>query len=87
MESITQNGLKITLKKCQLFREELQYISNTIFIKDKRVCLQTLKSRLEAIQKLKPPMTVKGYRSFEGMVNFLGIFCSELQKFLKPIYS
>ena len=31
-------------------------------------------------------MTVKGCRSFAGMVNFLSIFCSELQKLLKPIY-
>ena len=43
-------------------------------------------SRLEAIQKLKPPTTVKGCRSFAGMVNFLSIFCQDLQKLLKPIY-
>ena len=41
---------------------------------------------LEAIQKLNSPMTVKGCRSFTGMVNFLRIFCPELQKLLKPIY-
>ena len=29
---------------------------------------------------------VKGCRSFAGMVNFLSIFCPELQKVLKPIY-
>ena len=38
------------------------------------------------LQKLKPPMAVKGCRSFVGMVNFLSIFCPELQKLLKPIY-
>ena len=31
-------------------------------------------------------MTVKGCRSFAGMVNFSSIFCPELQKLLKPIY-
>ena len=31
-------------------------------------------------------MTVKGCRSFTGMVNFLSLFCPESQKFLKPIY-
>ena len=45
-----------------------------------------LHSRLEAIQKLEPPVTVKGCRSFAGMVNFLSIFCQDLQKLLKPIY-
>ena len=32
------------------------------------------------------PTTVKGCRSFAGMVNFLNMFCPELQKLLKPIY-
>ena len=29
---------------------------------------------------------IKGCRSFAGMVNFISIFCPELQKLLKPIY-
>ena len=61
-------------------------MGNTIFIKDRRACVKPLQCRLEAIQKLKAPMTVKGCRSFAGMVNFLSIFCPELQKLLKPIY-
>ena len=48
---------------------------------------KTLRSRLETIQKLKPPTTIKGCRSFVGMVNFASIFCPELQKLLKPIYN
>ena len=31
--------LKISTKKCQLFKTELQYMGNIIFIKDKRVLL------------------------------------------------
>ena len=42
--------------------------------------------RLEAIQKLQPPGTPKGCRSFAGVVNFLSMFCPELQTLLKPIY-
>ena len=61
-------------------------MGNTIFIKDGRVCVKPLRNRLGAIQKLQPPTTVKGCRSFAGMVNFLSIFCPELQKLLKPIY-
>ena len=72
-------------KKFQLFRKELQYIGNMIFIEDRRVCIKPLRSRLEAIQKLRLPMTVKVCRSFSGMVNFLSIFCPELQKLLNPI--
>ena len=79
-------GLKISPKKCQLFRKVLQCMRNTIFIKDSRVCVKSLWSRLEAIQKLKPPTTVKGCRSFVGIVNFFNLFCLEWQKWLKPIY-
>ena len=35
---------------------------------------------------MQPPITPKGCRSFMGMVNFLNMFCPELQKLLKPIY-
>ena len=61
-------------------------MGNEIFMQDKRVCVQPLRSMLEAIQKLQPPSTVKGSRTFVGMVNVLSIFCPELQKLLKPIY-
>ena len=92
LQALCKNGLKISPKKCQLFRTELQYMGNTIFNKEKRVCVKSLRSRLEAIQKLKPPMNQKGCRSFvgcrsfAGVVNFVSIFCPELQKLLKPIH-
>ena len=45
-----KNALKISPRKCQLFRKELQYMGNTIFIKNRRVCIKPLQSRLEAIK-------------------------------------
>ena len=86
LKALLKNGLKISPRKCQLFKTELQYMGNTIFIQGKRVCVKPLRSRLEAIQKLEPPKTVEGCRSFAGTVNFLSIFCQDLQKLLKPIY-
>ena len=47
---------------------------------------ETTEERLEAIQKLQPPKTPKGCKSFAGVVNFLSMFCPELQKLRKPIY-
>ena len=61
-------------------------MANKIFIEKKKVCVKPLRSRLEAIQKLQPPKTPQGCRSFVGVVNFLSIFCPELQKLLKPTY-
>ena len=85
LKALLKNGLKISPKKCQLFRTNLHYMGNEIFIQNKRACVKPLQSRLEAIQKLQHPTTVKGCRSFVGMVNFLSMFCPELQKLLKPI--
>ena len=82
---LLKNGLKISPKKCQLFRTNLHYMGNKIFIQNKRVYVQPLRSRLEVIQKLQPPQE-KSCTSFAGMVNFLNMFCTELQKLLKPIY-
>ena len=86
LNALHKNGLKISPKKCQLFKTDLQYMGNTIFIRNKRVCIRPLRNWIEAIQKLEPPATIKGCRSFAGMVNFVSIFCPKLQKLLKPIY-
>ena len=86
LKALRKNGLKISPKKCQLFRTELQFMGNTIFVKERRVCVKPLCSRLEAIQKMKAPTTTKQCKSFAGMVNFVSIFCPELQRLLKPIY-
>ena len=86
LNALLKNGLKILPKKCQLFRTSLQYMGNKIFVENKKVCVKPLRSRLEAIQKLQPLKTPKGCRSFAGVVNFLSMFCPELQKLLKPIY-
>ena len=56
LKALLKNGLKISPKKCQLFRTNFQYMGNEIFIKDKRVCVKPLRNRLEAIQKLQPPL-------------------------------
>ena len=50
-------------------------MGNIIFIKDRKVCVKPLRSRLEAIQKLHPLTTPKGCRHFTGMVNVLSMFC------------
>ena len=86
LKALLKNCLKISPKKCQLFRTNLLYMGNNIFILNKRVYVKPLRSRLEAIQKLQPPTTVKGSRSFVEMANFLSMSCPELQKLLKPIY-
>ena len=60
LKALLKNGLKISPNKCQLFKTELQYMGNIIFIKDKRVYIKPLRNRIEAILKLNPPKHQKG---------------------------
>ena len=87
LKALLKNGLKMSPKKYQLFKTELQYMGNMIFIKDRKVCVKPLRSRIETIQKLNPPTMPKRCQSFAGMIKFLSMFCPELQKLLKPIYN
>ena len=86
LRMLLKNWLKISPKKCQLFRTNLHYMGNEIFIQNRIVCVQPLRSRLETIQKLETPTTVKGCRSFAGMVNFLVCFPRATEAFETNIY-
>ena len=56
-------------------------------MKGKKICIIPIRMEIEAIQRLKPPTTSKGYRIFAGFVHFLSLFYLELQKLLKSIYN
>ena len=83
LSALLKNGLKISPKKCQLFKTSLQYMGNEIFIESKKVYVKPLRNRLESIQKLQPPKTPKECRSFAGVVHFLQHFLSRTTKTLK----
>ena len=70
LQALCKNRLKISPKKCQLFRTKLQYMGNTIFTKERRVCVKALRSRLEAIQNLKPPYNSKKLQKLYVNVGF-----------------
>ena len=86
LKAVLKNGLKISPKKCQLFRTNLNYMGNEILIQNKRVCIKPLRSRLEAIQKLQPNHYSERMQKPCGNDKFLSMFCPELQKLLQPIY-
>ena len=83
---MVKHGLKLSPKKCQLFMKHLTYMGNVFHINGSTISITPLQSRIEAIQKLQPPTNVRGCKSFCGVVNYLSIFCRDLQKLLKPIY-
>ena len=44
-----------------------------------------LRSRTETINKIPTPRTPKQCKSFCGVVNYLSLFCPDLQKLLRPL--
>ena len=85
-KAIIRNGLKISPRKCKLFKKALVFMGITIMIEDGMPKMKPLKSRIDAVLKVKPPKTVKECRSFCGMVNYMSIFLPSLQEKLIPIY-
>ena len=85
LKSICKNGLRLSPKKCQLFKTNLIYMGNEFSINKRTMTITPLRSRTEAINKIPTPRTPKQCKSFCGVVNYLSLFCPDLQKLLKPI--
>ena len=85
LQSMCKNGLRLSPKKCQLFMTKLTYMGNEFSIHNRTMTVTPLRSRTEAILKIPTPRTPKQCRSFCGVVNYLSLFCPDLQKLLKPI--
>ena len=79
-------GLKISLHKCQLFRDKLVYMGLEFLIKDGTAHYTAMRDKCDAIRNMKAPKSVKECRTFCGMVNFLSTFCKNLRQLLIPIY-
>ena len=85
LEQLFQSGLKLSPRKCQLFRTKLTYMGNEFVINKRTMTITPLRSRTEAISKIPTPKTAKQCKSFCGVVNYLSLFCPDMQTLLKPI--
>ena len=85
-ETMIKNSLKLSPKKSQLFVKELMYLGTLFTVKSHGLVITPLLTRVDAIKNIPTPHTPKGCKSFCGIVNYLTIFCPELQKLLRPIY-
>ena len=83
--SMIKNGLKLSPRKCQLFQTKLVYMGNEFMIHKDSITVIPLKSRTEAIVKVPILKTARQCKAFAGMVNYISIFCPELQILLKPL--
>ena len=79
-QSMCKNGLKLSPRKCQLFRTKLTYMGNEFIISKRTMTITPLRSRTEAISKIPTPRTAKQCKSFCGVVNYLSL-CHVLKNF------
>ena len=86
LKGLVEHGLKLSPKKCQFFRDELVYMGNIFRTGQKGITITPIKTRQEAILNTPTPTTAKECKSFCGVVNYVSLFCPNLQKLLAPIY-
>ena len=86
LEKFSEYGLKVSPRKCKLFKDEVTYMGHTILVKDGRPCIAAMKDKTDAIRHLPVPTTVRKVRGFVGAVNYLSMFVPKLQELLRPLY-
>ena len=86
LQALIRHGLKISPKKCQLFRTSCVYMGHNLLIRKGKPCITPWKTRTDAVMKLNQPKGIKDVRTFCGMVNFLSVYLKDLQITLAPIY-
>ena len=85
LQSMMKNGLRLSPKKCQFFKTNLVYMANEFVISQTNIKVTPLRSRTEAIVKIPTLRTPRQCKHFCGVVNYLVLFCPDLQPLLKPI--
>ena len=85
-KALIRNGLKISPRKCKLFKTSLVYMGHQVSIIDGIPHITPVKGRVDAIVKLDPPKNPKNCKQFCGMVNYLSMFLKDLHTKLIPIY-
>ena len=86
LKALVEQGLKLSPKKYQFFRNELVYMGNTFKTGPTGITITPIKTRTKAILNTPAPTTAKDCKSFCGVVNYASLFCPHLQRLLAPIY-
>ena len=86
IEELHRALIKHGLKKCQFSKSELVYMGNIFKVTKGKFVINPLRTWVDAILNTPSPETAKECKSFCGVVNYLSLFCPNLQKLLVPIY-
>ena len=83
-QSLIDNGLKISPKKCQFFQTELVYMGLKFLIYNGRPSITPMKDKCKAIRQLDPPKTVRDCQKILWNGQFLSNFPQRFTKDLDP---
>ena len=87
LQALTKNGLKISPKKCKLFRQDVNYMGHRITINQVgQACIQPMNDRCAAIRDIPRPKTPKQVRRLVGAVNYVSSFFPNIQAILQPLH-
>ena len=87
LKALSDNGLKVSPKKCKLFRDDVEYMGHRIKInKAGEPCFQPINNRCASIRQIPRPKTPKQVRRLVGAVNYVAGFSPNIQTILKPLH-
>ena len=85
-QALINQGLKISPRKCQFFKNNISYMGSKMEITKEGITITPLRTRIEAIAKLLPPTNIRECRMICGVVNYVAMFLPYVRQVLKPIY-
>lgn len=80
------HGLKLSPGKTKLFVKTITYLGHVITIKDGKPHVAAMRSKCDAIRRIKTPSSARELRAFIGMSNYLSMYLPKLQIHLQPLY-
>ena len=87
LRALSENGLKVSPKKCKLFRNDVTYMGHRITVNQQgQPCIQPMNDKCSAIINLPRPKTPKQVRRLVGAVNYVANFFPNIQAVLRPLH-
>jgi len=86
LQGLTKHGLKLSPSKAKFCKTKVVYMGHVISIVDGRPCITAMKSKCEAIERLKTPENSKDVRRFIGAVTYLSDYIPNLQYLLRHLH-
>ena len=80
-ERLRQHNLKIAIHKCKFFKKRIEYLSHVI--EDGQLLPNPLK--VEAINKIQPPINVKQIQAFLGLASYYRKFIKSFSQIASPL--